>query len=55
MGYKEYLHLLALARMQPTPTRSPVGTLEILGDLEEASREISRAALEAVLRSADEL
>lgn len=55
MGHKEYLHLMALAHAQPGPPGSPVGTMEILGDLEEASQELTRSALDAIFKSADSL
>ena len=55
MSHQDYLLLLARAHDFPKARMSPVGTMEIVGDLEQASRELTRSTLESIFRSADDL
>lgn len=55
LGHDDYLQLLARAGAPLTQTRSAVGCLEILGDLEQGSREIGRRMRESLIRTAEEL
>lgn len=55
LGYKDYLLLLAQAKQPFKAERKLAGSAKLIGDLEEASRQISDSINESIRKSAREL
>lgn len=55
LGYKDYMLLLARAGIPVKPKRQLRGSMILLGDLEEASKEISKLIWDSVEKTASEL
>jgi len=55
LGYKDYISLLAKAGEPLKPKNQLRGSMVLVGDLEEATKEISKLMLESVAKTAAEL
>ncbi|MFN8657755.1 MAG: hypothetical protein U0105_15555 [Candidatus Obscuribacterales bacterium] len=55
LGYKDYLWLLAQAKEPFTPKRVLCGSGELVGDLEEASKQVTDSIFESLAKTASEL
>ncbi len=55
LGYKDYIFLLAKAGKPLKPKNQLRGSAILVGDLEEATKDISRLMLESVAKTAAEL